>query len=40
MSFVLGVLAGAALIMLIPPKYEDWLRQFIVNQWKKITKKG
>lgn len=40
MTFVFGVVAGAALIMLTPPKYEDWLRQFIVNQWKKITKKG
>ena len=40
MSFVLGVLVGAVVIMLLPPKYEDWLRQFIVTQWKKVTKKG
>jgi hypothetical protein len=40
MTFTLGFLAGAVVIMLLPPKYEDWLRQFIINQWQKVTKKG
>ncbi len=40
MSFVFGMLVGAVVIMLLPPKYEDWLRQWIINMWKKITKKG
>jgi hypothetical protein len=39
MSFWIGLLAGAAIIMLLPPKYEDWLRQQIITQWQKVTKK-
>ena len=35
-----GVVAGMVLVMLVPPKYEDWLRTWIINQWNKITKKG
>lgn len=31
---------GAAIIMLLPPKYEDWLRQGIITMWQKVTKKG
>ena len=34
------VLGGAVIIMLLPPKYEDWLRQGIITLWKKVTKKG
>jgi len=40
MNFVFGILVGAVVIMLLPPKYEDWLRTWLVNQWKKVTKKG
>lgn len=40
MCGVLYFLLGAAVIMLLPPKYEDWLRQWIVTQWQKLTKKG
>ena len=40
MEFVLGMLVGAVVIMLLPPKHEDWLRQWIINQWQKVTKKG
>jgi hypothetical protein len=40
MSFVGGMVVGAAIIMLLPPKYEDWLRTWIVSQWQKLTKKG
>lgn len=40
MSFFLGMLVGAAVIMLLPPKYEDWLRQWIITQWQNVTKKG
>lgn len=40
MQFVFGLLVGAAIIMLLPPKYEDWLRQWIITTWKKLTKKG
>ncbi len=43
--FTLGMLVGAfiagvVLVMLVPPKYEDWLRQWIIKQWQKLTKKG
>lgn len=43
MAFTLGMLIGAfvagmVLVMLVPPEYEDWLRQWIVNQWQKLTK--
>ena len=38
---------GALVIMMLPPKYEDWLRQFVVSipgrirtLWQNITKKG
>ena len=40
MTFIFGMIAGAAVIMLLPPKYEDWLRQWIITQWQKVTKKG
>lgn len=40
MEFLGGLLVGAAVIMLLPPKYEDWLRSAIVTQWQKLTKKG
>lgn len=40
MCGLLYFLLGAAVIMLLPPKYEDRLRLFIINQWQKITKKG
>lgn len=45
MSFTVGALVGAfvagmVLVMLVPPEKEDWLRQWIINQWQKITKKG
>jgi hypothetical protein len=35
-----GFAAGAAVIMLLPPEKEDWLRQWIITQWQKVTKKG
>jgi len=35
-----GMIIGAAIIMLLPPKYEDWLRGWIVTGWNKLTKKG
>ena len=43
--FTLGMLVGAfvagvVLVMLVPPQYEDWLRQWIINKWQKLTKKG
>lgn len=37
---LLWMAAGAAIIMLLPPKYEDWLRLSIINLWQKFTKKG
>jgi len=44
MSFLLenwmGIIIGAAIIMALPPKYEDWLRSWIITQWQKVTKKG
>ena len=40
MNFYTGILVGAVVIMLLPPKYEDWLRQQIITQWQKVTKKG
>jgi gas vesicle protein len=45
MTFTLGMLvgafiAGAVMVMLVPPEKEDWLRQWIVSQWQKLTKKG
>lgn len=45
MTFTLGMLVGAAaagalIVMLVPPKYEDWLRGWIITQWQKVTKKG
>jgi hypothetical protein len=40
MSFFFGMVAGGVIVALIPPKYEDWLRQQIINMWQKVTKKG
>ena len=40
LMFVVGFLVGAAAVALTPPEYEDWLRQWIINQWQKVTKKG
>lgn len=40
MNFYTGILVGALIIMLLPPKYEDWLRGWINTQWQKVTKKG
>jgi hypothetical protein len=45
MTFTLGMVvvaavAGALIVMLVPPKYEDWLRGWIITQWQKVTKKG
>lgn len=39
MTFIFGILVGAAIIMLLPPRYEDWLRQWIITKWQNITKK-
>jgi len=36
----IGFFVGAAVVMMLPPKYEDWLRQWIITQWQKVTKKG
>jgi len=38
--FWLGLVAGALIVALIPPEYEDRLRVGIINQWQKVTKKG
>jgi hypothetical protein len=38
--FWLGILVGAAIVMMVPPEYEDRLRLWIINQWQKFTKKG
>ena len=38
--FVIGFIAGAVVVALTPPKYEDALRVWIINKWQKITKKG
>lgn len=35
-----GVAAGMIFVMLVPPEYEDWLRQWIVTGWQKITNRG
>jgi hypothetical protein len=40
MNLIIGMIAGAVIIMLLPPKYEDWLRQWIITQWQKLTKRG
>ncbi len=40
LTFILGMIAGAAIIMLTPPEYEDRLRQGIINLWKNFTSKG
>ena len=45
MTFTIGMMVGAfgagiVLVMLVPPKYEDWLRSWIITQWQKLTKKG
>lgn len=40
MSFILGMVAGGVIVALMPPKYEDWLRQIIITQWQKLTKRG
>jgi hypothetical protein len=34
------MVAGALIVMLVPPKYEDWLRNWIITNWQKVTKKG
>lgn len=31
---------GGLIVALIPPKYEDQIRLWIINKWQKITKKG
>lgn len=45
MTFTIGMLVGAfiggmVLVMLVPPEKEDWLRQWIITMWQKVTKKG
>lgn len=40
LTFILGALAGAFIIMMLPPEKEDWLRQWFITQWQNITKKG
>lgn len=40
MSFVFGLVVGAVVVALTPPKYEDQLRLAIINIWQKVTKKG
>lgn len=45
MMFSFGMLIGAAvagalIVMLVPPQYEDQLRLKIINLWQKVTKKG
>jgi len=37
---IIGMVAGGLIVALIPPEYEDRLRVGIINQWKKVTKKG
>lgn len=38
--FIIGFVAGAVVIALTPPEYEDRLRLWIINNWQKVTKKG
>lgn len=45
MEFLTGAVigafvAGVLFVMLVPPKYEDWLRTGIINLWKKVTNRG
>lgn len=40
MWFILGMVAGAVIVALIPPEYEDRLRLGIISLWQKATKKG
>ena len=45
MTFTVGMMVGAAvaggvIVMLVPPKYEDQLRLWIITNWQKVTKKG
>lgn len=40
MGFFTGLIIGAVVIMLLPPKYEDWLRQWIISMWQKVTNQG
>lgn len=40
MNLIIGMVAGGVIVALIPPKYEDWLRQFIITQWQNLTKRG
>jgi hypothetical protein len=37
---LLWMAVGAAIVMLTPPKYEDQLRLWIINQWQKLTQRG
>jgi hypothetical protein len=40
MSFVLGMVVGAAVVMLLPPEQVGRFRQQIISMWQKFTKKG
>lgn len=40
MWFFIGMLVGAGLILLLPPERVSSLREWIINQWQKVTKKG
>lgn len=40
MDFIVGLLIGGAVVILLPPKYKDQLRGWIITQWQKVTKKG
>jgi hypothetical protein len=39
-AMVGGFVVGMVFVMLVPPKYEDWLRGWIVTGWQKITNRG
>lgn len=40
LMFIVGFLVGAVVIALVPPKYEDRLRQAILTKWQKLTERS
>ncbi len=40
MSFIIGMVIGGLIVTLIPAQYTSPLREVIITQWQKVTKKG
>ena len=40
LMFIVGFLAGAVVIAMVPPEYEDRLRQAILTKWQKLTERS